>query len=113
MSKKQEKKRVALTFAEAFSVMEGLEVVYTQKLSGADAIKYYKLGRPLKTLTEDYQALTSQISGEEGSDEWKRNLIEINNSTFAEFDTITFADLENLKELTSAAIVKLEPIISQ
>ena len=113
MAKKQENKKVTLTFAEAFSVMEGLEVVYMQKLKGRDAVRYYKLGRPLKTLVEDYKELTSKISGKEGSAEWESNLIEINNSPFAEFDTITFADLESLGELTSSAIVKLEPIISE
>ena len=51
--------------------MEGLEVVYTQKLRGRDAVRYYRLGRPLKTLVEDYKELTSKISGKEGGAEGK------------------------------------------
>lgn len=111
MAKKTENKKVTLTFGQAFGVLEGLEVVYTQKLRGKEAVRYYKLGRPLKTLVEDYRELTSKISGEEGSEEWEKNMVEINSSPFAEFDTITFADLENLGELSASAVLKLEPII--
>ena len=100
-----------LTFAEAFSVLNGMEVLFAQKTNGALAIKLYRITRPLKTLQEDYKELTSNIQGEEGSDEWIANLTTINNSQFAEFETITLEELEGL-ELTPQAIVQLEPIIA-
>lgn len=100
-----------LTFAEAFSVLNGMEVLFAQKTNGALAIKLYRITRPLKTLQEDYKELASKIEGEEGSEEWTANLITINNSPFAEFETITLDELEGL-ELTPQAIVQLEPIIA-
>lgn len=100
-----------LTFAEAFSVLNGMEVLFAQKTNGALAIKLYRITRPLKTLQEDYKELASNINGEEGSDEWIKNLTTINNSPFAEFETITLEELEGL-ELTPQSIVQLEPIIA-
>ena len=100
-----------LTFAEAFSVLNGMEVVFAQKTNGKLAIKLYKITRPLKTLQEDYKELSNKIEGEEGSKEWEQNLIEINNSQFAEFETITLEELEEL-ELTPQSLVQLEPIIA-
>lgn len=100
-----------LTFAEAFSVLNGMEVLFSQKTNGLLAIKLYRITRPLKTLQEDYKELTSKIEGEEGSEEWLANLMTINNSNFAEFETITLEELEGL-ELTAQSIVQLEPIIA-
>ena len=108
----EENKKVSLTFAQSFMVMEALEDIYSQKTKAATAVKFYRLAKPLKTLVDDYKELTSKITGEEGSTEWEANLIEINNSNFAEFDTITFADFGDL-EITPTTILKLEPIISE
>lgn len=108
----EEKKKVSLSFAQSFMLLEALEDIYSQKTKAKTAVKFYRLAKPLKTLVEDYKELTSKVAGEEGSAEWEANLIEINNSTFAEFDTITFDDFGDL-EITPATILKLEPIISE
>jgi hypothetical protein len=101
-----------LTFNEAFSVLEGMETVFKQKTNGKLAIKLYKITRPLKSLVEDYKELISKVDGEENSNTWSKNVADINNSPFAEFETLTLDELESL-ELTPQCLVLIESIIEQ
>lgn len=101
-----------LTFNESFSILEGMEVIFKQKTNGKLAIKLYKITRPLKTLVEDYKELVSKVEGEENSEVWIKNVSDINNSPFAEFETLTLEELEEL-ELTPQCLVLIEPIIEQ
>ena len=99
-----------LTFIQAFSVLEALEQVFTQKLEGSKAIKFYKLSKPLRTLIEDYKELVSKVSGEEGSEEREKNIEQINNSIFDSFNTILLSDLEGIN-ISPSIILKLEPLL--
>jgi hypothetical protein len=99
--------KVNLTYVQAFNLSTALDAVMEQKMPGKVAAKFVRLIKPLSTLQEDYNACAQKLSNNEESE-----VIELNNSVFAEFETLTEEDISSIT-LTPLDMLRLQPVLEQ
>lgn len=99
--------KVNLTYVQAFNLSTAIDAVMEQKMPGKVAAKFVRLIKPLSTLQEDYNACVQKLSKNEDSE-----VIELNNSVFAEFETLTEEDISSIT-LTPLDMLRLQPVLEK
>jgi len=98
--------KVNLTYVEAFNLSSVMESVMEQKMSGSVAAKFVRLIKPFETLQKDYNSCVEKLSNND-----QEEIIKLNNSVFAEFETLTEEDIKDIK-LSPIDILRLQPVLA-
>jgi hypothetical protein len=98
--------KVNLTYVEAFNLSSVMESVMEQKMSGSVAAKFVRLIKPFETLQKDYNSCIEKLSNND-----QEEIIKLNNSVFAEFETLTEEDIKNI-QLSPLDILRLQPVLA-
>lgn len=99
--------KVNLTYIEAFSLSNAMNDLMEQKMPGNVAAKLVRIIKPLSTLQTDYNMCVEKLSSQT-----EEEITKLNNSVFAEFDTLTESDISSFT-LTPIAMLRLQPVIEQ
>jgi hypothetical protein len=98
--------KVNLTYVEAFNLSSVMESVMEQKMSGSVAAKFVRLIKPFETLQKDYNSCVEKLSNND-----QEEIIKLNNSVFAEFETLTEEDIKDI-QLSPLDILRLQPVLA-
>jgi PHP family Zn ribbon phosphoesterase len=98
--------KVNLTYVEAFNLSSVMESVMEQKMSGSVAAKFVRLIKPFENLQKDYNSCIEKLSNND-----QEEIIKLNNSVFAEFETLTEEDIKDIK-LSPLDILRLQPVLA-
>jgi hypothetical protein len=98
--------KVNLTYVEAFNLSSVMESVMEQKMSGSVAAKFVRLIKPFENLQKDYNSCIEKLSSND-----QEEIIKLNNSVFAEFETLTEEDIKDIK-LSPLDILRLQPVLA-
>ena len=98
--------KVNLTYVEAFNLSSVMESVMEQKMSGSVAAKFVRLIKPFENLQKDYNSCVEKLSNND-----QEEIIKLNNSVFAEFETLTEEDIKDIK-LSPLDILRLQPVLA-
>jgi len=99
--------KVNLTYIEAFNLSSAMNDLMEQKMPGNVAAKLVRIIKPLSTLQTDYNMCVEKLSSQT-----EEEITKLNNSVFAEFDTLTESDISSFT-LTPIAMLRLQPVIEQ
>lgn len=99
--------KVNLTYIEAFNLSSAMNDLMEQKMPGNVAAKLVRIIKPLSTLQTDYNMCVEKLSNQT-----EEEITKLNNSVFAEFDTLTESDIFSFT-VTPITMLRLQPVIEQ
>lgn len=100
---------VQLKYFEAFSVLNGLSVLFEKEMPAKLAVKLFRISRPLKNLPAEYQEAIKVLKIEDQEVDQEK-IAELNLSVFCEIEKINLNEFDSIT-ISPSVLVQLEPIL--